>query len=320
MCERLEDTNRLIMAERGLERGIGFPTGCSINHVAAHYSPNPGDKVTLKYGDVMKVDFGCQIEGSIIDSAWTVAFDPQFDPLLNAVKEATNAGIKAAGIDVQMCEIGALIQEVMESHEITLPDRKTQKSVLSPTGSQTVLPLKTFQIKVCRNLNGHNIGKYQIHGGKSVPITDNGDTTRMEEGELFAIETFGSTGDGYVVEEGDCSHYMKNFHIHSNNIHVPLTNNSHKKLLNHINKTFSTLPFCKRWLNRVDGGSFFVNNTAGRIENINQNIKALTNAGIIDAYPPLVDTYGEGCYVAQFEHTFILKPTSKEILSFGEDY
>ena len=50
--------------------------------------------------------------GRIIDCAWTVAFDPTFDPLLNAVKEATNAGIRAAGIDVQMCEIGEAVQEV----------------------------------------------------------------------------------------------------------------------------------------------------------------------------------------------------------------
>ena len=33
----------------------------------------------------------------------------------------------------------------------------------------------------------------------------------MEEGELYAIETFGSTGKGYVVEDGECSHYMRDF-------------------------------------------------------------------------------------------------------------
>ena len=35
---------------------------------------------------------------------------------------------------------------------------------------------------------------YHIHAGKSVPLYNNGDNTRMEEGEVFAIETFGSTG------------------------------------------------------------------------------------------------------------------------------
>ena len=55
--------------------------------------------------------------GRIIDCAWTVAFDPKFDPLLAAVKEATNTGIRAAGIDVQMCEIGEAIQEVSRLRE-----------------------------------------------------------------------------------------------------------------------------------------------------------------------------------------------------------
>ncbi len=33
----------------------------------------------------------------------------------------------------------------------------------------------------------------------------------MCEGELYAIETFGSTGKGYVWEDGETSHYMRDF-------------------------------------------------------------------------------------------------------------
>ena len=51
-----------------------------------------------------------------------------------------------------------------------------------------------LQVKPVRNLNGHSIGQYNIHGGKSVPIVKGGEGTKMEEGEFFAIETFGSTG------------------------------------------------------------------------------------------------------------------------------
>lgn len=53
---------------------------------------------------------------------------------------------------------------------------------------------QVYPIKSIRNLNGHSIGPYQIHAGKSVPIVKGGESTRMEEGEFFAIETFGSTG------------------------------------------------------------------------------------------------------------------------------
>lgn len=170
--------------------------------------------------------------GRIIDCAWTVSFDPTFDTLLEAVKDSTNTGLKVAGIDMQLGEIGEAIQEVMESYVVTING-------------------KDYPVRPCRNLNGHSINPYQIHGGKSVPIIRTNDTTRMEEGEFYAIETFGSTGRGYVLEEGDCSHYMKDFHPN----HVPLRSPHAKKLLNHINKTFSTLAFCKRWLDRDDGGS-----------------------------------------------------------------
>jgi methionyl aminopeptidase len=84
-------------------------------------------------------------------------------------------GIKEAGVDVRLCDIGAAIQEVMESYEVELDG-------------------KTYQVKSVRNLNGHSIGPYQIHAGKSIPIVKGGEATKMEEGEFFAVETFGTTG------------------------------------------------------------------------------------------------------------------------------
>ena len=48
---------------------------------------------------------------------------------------------------------------------------------------------------------GHRIEPYRIHAGKSVPIVkgpDYGD--KMEENEVYAIETFGTTGRGWVGE------------------------------------------------------------------------------------------------------------------------
>ena len=37
------------------------------------------------------------VNGRIIDCAWTVAFDNKYDKLLEAVRAATNTGIKEAG-------------------------------------------------------------------------------------------------------------------------------------------------------------------------------------------------------------------------------
>ena len=55
-------------------------------------------------------------------------------------------------------------------------------------------------VKPIQNLSGHSINPYQIHGGKSVLLVKSDDQTKMEEGEYYAIETFGSTGRGRTVE------------------------------------------------------------------------------------------------------------------------
>jgi methionyl aminopeptidase len=283
ICETLEGTARKLIAEKGLEAGLAFPTGCSLNHCAAHYTPNNGDTTVLNYDDVCKIDFGTHINGRIIDCAFTLTFNEKYDKLLESVREATNTGIKAAGIDVRLCDIGEQIQEVMESYEVEIDG-------------------KVNQVKAIRNLNGHSIGPYRIHAGKTVPIVKGGDQTRMEEGELYAIETFGSTGRGYVHDDMETSHYMKNFDVG----HVPLRVTKSKQLLNTINTNFGTLAFCRRWLDRLGETRYLM------------GLKDLCDKNIVSPYPPLCDT--KGCYTAQFEHTLVLRPTCKEIISRGDDY
>ena len=280
-------TRSLLEADlRGIEAGIAFPTGLSLNHCAAHYTPNPLDTSVLQATDIMKIDIGVQVRGRIIDSAFTVAFDPQFDGLKEAVRAATNAGVKAAGIDVRLGDLGGIIQEVMESHEVTING-------------------KTNQVKCIRNLNGHSIAPYHIHAGKTVPIVANGDSTKMEEGELYAIETFGSTGKGYVNDDLDCSHYMLNYECASvspNQIRMPKS----RALFSTILKNFGTLAWCKRYLERIGESKYQL------------ALKNLCDLGLVDPYPPLVDI--KGCHTAQYEHTLLLRPTSKEIMSRGNDY
>ena len=79
-----------------------------------------------------------------------------------------------------------------------------------------------------------------------------------------------------------------------------------KTLLNTINQNFSTLAFCRRWLDRLGESKYLM------------GLKNLCDTGIIDPYPPLCDI--KGCYTAQFEHTLLLRPTCKEIISRGDDY
>ena len=286
----IEDSVRALTGHPGLEEGdnikggVGFPTGLSINHCAAHYSPNGTSKPWIVgEKDVLKVDFGVHINGNILDSAWTQSFDPQYDNLLAAVKDATNTGVREAGIDVRMGDIGAAIQEAMESYEVEIEG-------------------KTYPVKCIRNLNGHSIGTYQIHGGKTIPIVKGTNNEKMEEGEVYACETFGSTGKGYVHDDLETSHYAKKVDAPR----VALRVSSAKKLLNVIDKNFGTLPFCRRYLDRLGQDKYLL------------GLNNLVESGIVEGYPPLCDV--KGCYTAQLEHTFLLRPTVKEVISRGEDY
>lgn len=283
IVKEIEQTLRYVCDAEGIERGQAFPTGCSLNHVAAHYTPNYGDESILGKGDVCKIDFGTHFNGYLIDSAFTVAFDPKFQPLLEAVQEATNMGVKTAGVDVTLREIGENIQEVMESHEIELNG-------------------KIYPILCVRNLCGHTIERYKVHAGKSIPIVKGGPETKLEEGEILAIETFGSTGKGYIHEDLECSHYMLNF----DRPRVPLKHPKAGKLLRTINNNFGTLAWCRRWLDDLGEKSYLI------------ALKELVDKEVVNDYPPLCDVTGS--YVAQYEHTILLKSSGKEIMSIGDDY
>jgi methionyl aminopeptidase len=79
-----------------------------------------------------------------------------------------------------------------------------------------------------------------------------------------------------------------------------------KQFLSYINKRFDTLAFCRRWVEK-DGEEKYL-----------MALKNLCEVGIVQPCPPLVDS--KGCYVAQYEHTILLRPTQKEVLSRGDDY
>ena len=71
-------------------------------------------------------------------------------------------------------------------------------------------------------------------------------------------------------------------------------------------RNFGTLAFCRRFLDRIGETKYLM------------ALKNLCDNGIIQPYPPLVDVTGS--YVAQYEHTILLRPTCKEVLTRGDDY
>lgn len=288
LADEIEDGVRALVGHQAIETGdalkagMGFPTGLCLNNIAAHWTPNPGFKdPVLQYDDVLSIDFGVHVNGRIVDSAFTIAHNPVYDNLLEGVKAATNTGLKVrlqllllspsltamqeAGIDARMDHISACIQEVMESYEVTLNG-------------------KTTPIKGIKSLSGHNILRYHIHGEKQVPFVKTRTSQRMEEGDVFAIETFGSTGRGTIRDEVGVYGYGRNEKVSARGLHHA----SAKALLKLIDENFGTLVFSRRYLERVGA------------KNYHLGMKTLVKEGIVEQYEPLVEVAGS--YVAQFEH------------------
>jgi methionyl aminopeptidase len=108
-----------------LERGIGFPVGLSINNCAAHYTPNYDDsEIIFKESDIIKIDYGVHIKGTIIDSAFTLSFNERYDEFINISRNLTNYAVSLCKPDAILGEIGGDIEEYIKSKEITI-DNKT---------------------------------------------------------------------------------------------------------------------------------------------------------------------------------------------------
>lgn len=269
----IDDAIRSLTNHPGLDKGdalkggIAFPTGLCLNNIGAHWTPNAGGKeVYFQPDDVLKIDFGVHVAGRIVDSAFTLAPNPTYDPLLAAVRAATNTGLRLAGPDTRISHISAEMQEVMESYEVEIRG-------------------KSVPVKAVRNITGHNILRYKIHGDKHVPFIASKTSQRMEEGDVFAIETFGSTGRAVLRDGMGVYGYGRKEGVSSAGVHHA----SAKSLLKTIDENFGTLVFARRQLERLSG-----------VEKWHLGIKTLVQAGVVECYAPLVDV--EGSYVAQFEH------------------
>ena len=268
-----------------LSKGIGFPVGLSINNCAAHYTPNYGDNdIILKNSDIIKIDYGVHYDGIIIDSAFTISFNPLYQEFINISKDVTNYAVSLCGPDVILGEIGRELEEYVKSKEIDING-------------------KIYQLKTMSDLSGHKISKYEIHAGKAVPNINIYYPQRMLENEFYAIEPFITTGNGFSILKEPVSHYMLN----KNYSTKYLDNSNEKKLFELIKKNYSTLPFCQKWLYQLDN-------------NINHNIllDKLVNKKILNSYPPIYDI--ENSIVSQFEHTIFVKNNGIINLTKNQNY
>jgi len=85
-----------------------------------------------------------------------------------------------------------------------------------------------------------------------------------------------------------------------------------------VEKRFSTLAFCPRWLCQEAAQA-----SSPSLKDCDRQwwsapLSELCTLGVVERYPPLADL--PGSYTAQYEHTILLHASGKEVLTRGADY
>jgi methionyl aminopeptidase len=232
----------------------------AINDIAAHFCPEEDDETVLNEGDLVKIDIGVHEDGWIADNAMTIEVGKsnEHQDLIKASQNALKAAIKIAKPGTKLWELG-----------------EAQLSEAEALGLTTI-----------KNLSGHSLNQYKVHGGITIPTFNNKDKRELEEGWQIAIEPFITHGEGKVKEKGKSTVFMV---ARDRGVRSPYA----KKVLGEV-KQRNGLPFSTRDLTK----KFSKGVTA-------LGLRELKTSGIIVAYPPLAQVSGE--MVAQFEHSMIVK-------------
>lgn len=263
ICEK---TEALIRKKGGKP---AFPCNVSINDITAHYTSPPRDKRTVPAGSVVKVDIGVHVDGYIADTATTVCFNPEYDNLVITAEEALRLAVKTIRSGLFVSSFGAAIQKSIESRGL----------------------------KPVSNLTGHQIGRYLIHTGHSLPNVSHLSASRLNVGDVYATEPFVTLKSAAGKVEGTREAYIFRFVKQKSP-----KNESAKKLLDYIVRNFHTLPFAERWLqNVVSSGHYKL------------AFSELLASKALMAYPVFVEVSGKP--VAQAEHTVMVTKDGCEVLT-----
>ncbi|WP_174590606.1 type II methionyl aminopeptidase [Methanocella conradii] len=242
---------------------LPFPCTIAINHVASHYTPSRDDERAFKKGDVVKLDFGACVKGYIADAAFTVEVGTsEHAGLIEAAEMALSAGVGSIRPGVRVSEVG-----------------RAMEMAASSKGFRTL-----------KDLLGHSLGRYRLHGGLTIPAYDDGSDMKIREGDVLAIEPFLTEGSGAVVRQDRGNIYQL---IRNGEIYVH--GHEERELLAYIWKRFGSFPFAERWLPRPD------------------RLQELVRAACVKSIPIMVEA--DGAPVAQAEGTVIVERDGCRIIT-----
>ena len=79
--------------------------------MAAHYTAEPNDEMTITEDDLVKIDLGAQIDGYIADTAVTVCYNPEFDTLVQGAESALKNAMSMMKTGIKSSDVGRMIEK-----------------------------------------------------------------------------------------------------------------------------------------------------------------------------------------------------------------
>ncbi|GAB4162756.1 MAG: type I methionyl aminopeptidase [Candidatus Dojkabacteria bacterium] len=175
LAEQLCSDNKVLPAFKGYE---GFPaTLCvSPNDIVVHGIP---DQTKIKEGDVLGIDLGIKYQDVYSDMSYTIAVGGYKDEVtkkfVETVKKATLAGIAKAIPGNKVGDIGAAMQEVVESNGYS----------------------------VVKEMVGHGVG-YELHEDPNIPgYGKKGRGELLYKGQTLAIEAIVNQGSADIFIDSE---------------------------------------------------------------------------------------------------------------------
>ncbi len=264
----LEVTEKIEQKISQLGGELAFPVNMSSDSIAAHYAAAPNDTTVLNE-QVLKLDVGVNINGWIGDNAVTIDLSGQQDDLIKASREALNNVIKMLKSGITLHEIGSTVEET-----------------ITDLGFQPI-----------RNLSGHEIGKYIVHTGISIPSYASEEMTPMKEGMIIAVEPFATMGKGLIKEHGQAE-------IFSIKEYKPVRVGFVRDVVNYCQQRYKFMPFSRRALLAKFS-----------LPQLSYALSTLKTNGMLREYPPLV----EKGLVSQAEHSMIVEKDKVRVLTTSEE-
>lgn len=201
--------HELILAEGGIPSFLGYrgypqATCISVNEVVVHGIPN---RVSLKDGDIISLDFGVVKDGWHADSAWTYEVGQVSEEarrLMNVTRESLNQAIAKARPGNTIGDIGAAVQNYVERNGYN----------------------------VVRDLVGHGIGEKLHDEPQNIPMYGKSGTgLKLKAGMTMCIEPMVNQGtwrvnqldDEWTIVTADgklAAHYEHTIHIGANGAEI----------------------------------------------------------------------------------------------------